>query len=175
MKPAIVRFDNNLTSYIQGIPHINGFMNAVTLLGDPFLIVLIGLGGMAYAGLNQVPRLGVAFGSALFVYALGGLLKEFIHRTRPDTVYVTAMKFKSYSFPSAHALGSLLVFGMLAYLARQHLPAPWDMVVPVMLGVLIFLIGVSRVYLGAHYPTDVLGGWILGGLALFLIIKYVFR
>lgn len=150
-------------------------MNGVTLLGDPVLIVSLGVFGMVYGWLKSRPYLANAFGAAMLSYAFGGLLKEFVHRTRPDTVYVTAMKFKSYSFPSAHALGATVIFGLLAYLAYRNLPAPWNVVLPILLTGLIFLIGVSRVYLGAHYPTDVIGGWILGGVALFLITKYSLR
>lgn len=150
-------------------------MNAVTLLGDPLLIIAAGFSAIIYGWIKDSTVLVRASSTALLVYAFGALIKEFVHRTRPDTVYVTAMKFKSFSFPSAHALGSMLMFGIIAYLAYQHLSAPWNMIVPALLGLLIFLIGVSRVYLGAHYPTDVIGGWLLGGAALFLIIKFILK
>lgn len=175
MKSAIVRFDTSLTTAVQGIPHINGIMNGVTLLGDPILIIAIGVFGVIYGLLKNSQPLTSAFGWSMVVYAIGWFLKEFIHRTRPDTVYVTSMKFKSYSFPSAHALGSIVIFGILGYLAYKHLSAPWNIVIPFLLGALVFFIGLSRVYLGAHYPSDVIGGWVLGALALFLIIRYCLR
>lgn len=150
-------------------------MNAVTVLGDPILIVLIGLAGVTYGLARSNPLLTNAFAVAMAAYAFSGLLKEFIHRTRPDTVYVTTMKFKSYSFPSAHAFGSVVIYGLLAYLAYQNLPAPWNIIIPAVLLPIVIAIGISRVYLGAHYPTDVIGGWLLGAAALFLILKYVLK
>lgn len=150
-------------------------MSAVTHLGDPWLMVLIGFAGMAYGWIKDISYVSNAFAMAMAAYAFSGLLKEFIHRTRPDTVYVTAMKFKSYSFPSAHAFGSMVVYGLLAYFAYNYLPAPWNLLAVVGLFIIIFLVSVSRVYLGAHYPTDVIGGWILGLAALLLIIKYILR
>lgn len=173
MKPLIVRFDTSVTSTVQNIPHINGFMNGVTLLGDPILIIALGLAGIVYGWLKNSSSLANAFVVAMLVYAFGGLLKEFIHRTRPDTVYVTAMKFKSYSFPSAHALGATVIFGLLAYFAYRNMPVPWNVVAPLLLLGIIFLVGASRVYLGAHYPSDVIGGWLLGAAALFLVVKYI--
>lgn len=150
-------------------------MNSITLLGEPVLIVSIGFAAMAYGWIKNMPYLTVGFGAAMIAYAIGGILKEFIHRSRPDTVYVTTMRFKSYSFPSAHAMGAILIYGLLAYLAYQHLPSPWNITIPVLLSIFIVLVGLSRVYLGAHYPSDVVGGWLLGGLALLLIIKYAFK
>jgi undecaprenyl-diphosphatase len=175
VKPAIVRFDTSLTSAIQSLPHINAFMNGVTLLGSPILIITIGFLGIGYGLVKDVRYLTTAFSWTMIVYLLGWFLKEFIHRTRPDTVYVTAMKFKSYSFPSAHALGSILIFGIFAYLGYKHLASPWNIIAPLFLGMIVFLIGISRVYLGAHYPSDVIGGWILGGLSLFLIIHFCLK
>jgi undecaprenyl-diphosphatase len=83
------------------------------------------------------------------------------------------MKIHSYSFPSGHAFGAMVFYGLWAYLAYKYLPHPWNITVAAILAVLIVLIGVSRVYLGAHFPSDVIGGWLLGGLFLVCIIKFI--
>jgi undecaprenyl-diphosphatase len=83
------------------------------------------------------------------------------------------MKIKSYSFPSGHAYGGMVIYGLLAYLAYKHLPHPWNLLSALLLGMLIIVIGVSRVYLGAHFPSDVAVGWLLGAITLALILIFI--
>jgi membrane-associated phospholipid phosphatase len=88
-------------------------------------------------------------------------------------MYVAHMRIHSYSFPSGHSFGATVFYGLLAYLAWSRLPHPWNLLVVLLLVLLIILVGLSRVYLGAHFPSDVVVGWLLGGLSLFVIIKYI--
>lgn len=95
---------------------------------------------------------------------LGAIIKLFVRRERPPTVYAEAMRIKSYSFPSSHAFGSMVAGGYCLKLALQY-----DILgLAAAMACLIVLIGVSRVHLGAHYPSDVLAGWVLGALLLVL-------
>lgn len=141
---------------------------AFTNLGSPMLMFLLGLAGAAFLWRRR-PRTmlavwAVAFTSA-FIIDRG--LKEIVHRARPPfgTVYLHG---QSFSFPSGHALLSMVAYGMLAY----ALPIVWPRLRPHRIliwcggGAMIFLIGVSRVYLGVHYPSDVLAGSLLGALIL---------
>jgi membrane-associated phospholipid phosphatase len=66
---------------------------------------------------------------------------------------------ETYAFPSGHANTSFVFWGYLALLLRRRL-------ITVISAVMILLIGLSRIYLGQHWPTDVLGGWLIGGLLL---------
>lgn len=168
-------FDNGLSRYIKSIPEASTpFFNTITFLGDPIVVVAAALIGAGVAFMQNHTLVGKAFLLTIVASGInGGLLKNFIHRTRPDTVYVTNMRFDSFSFPSGHSFGSFLLYGLLAYLGAKYLPYPFNIVSVLSAGILIFLIGVSRVYLGAHYPTDVIGGWILAAITLWLIIKYV--
>jgi undecaprenyl-diphosphatase len=95
-------------------------------------------------------------------HALSYLLKEVYHRERPDVVpHLTYVN--SHSFPSGHSLSSSVIYLTMAALLAQSAPRRRDKiyVMAVAFG-LTFLIGASRVFLGVHYPTDVLAGWSAG-------------
>ncbi len=169
MQLLINSADARLTAWIQALPAwLRPLMEFATLVGQPVAV------GAALAVMGAVcwyqGRRAWAYASAAAIAGvlIGNLLKLLFHRTRPDT-YVPFL-LHSYSFPSGHATASFIGYGLMAWLAAKHLPGPWCVIVPVALGLLILLIGLSRVYLGAHYPTDVLGGWVFGAIVLGLII-----
>ncbi|HEX7063477.1 MAG TPA: phosphatase PAP2 family protein [Bacillales bacterium] len=114
--------------------------------------------------------------AALFIYNLIGvrllnwLLKSVFARPRPDLEHLIQVSY--YSFPSGHAMNSTAFFGFLAFLFHHRLKRKGNQTAPVWIiaCLLILLIGLSRVYLGVHYPMDVLGGFLAGGSWLFLTL-----
>lgn len=97
------------------------------------------------------------------------LLKELFARPRPEGEHLTYAA--GYSFPSGHAMISIAFYGFLAYLALRLLPGRTGKALAVILGVLVFLIGISRIYLNVHYFSDVLAGFLMGGFILFIFIR----
>jgi undecaprenyl-diphosphatase len=94
--------------------------------------------------------------------ALNELLKLAFARPRPDLVYQATRVFTS-SFPSAHAeLSAITYLTIAALLARTQSSFRIRLYFIVVAAFLTTLIGISRIYLGVHYPTDVLGGWCVG-------------
>jgi membrane-associated phospholipid phosphatase len=172
---AIDRFDKELTKTIQSLPEaFHPWMSLASFFGEPVIISLVALFTAGVAWRQHQVKVAQGFIAGLAACGVAGVLKYFVHRTRPHTMYVRHMRFKTYSFPSGHSFASLLIYGLLAYLAFQHLPSPWSWIVVALFSVLIFTVGVSRVYLGAHFPTDVIAGWILAAISLLLIIKFFF-
>lgn len=107
----------------------------------------------------------VAVVSALLTHPL----KALIGRPRPDTAIVVPVPH-DMGFPSGHAAFAMLLFGMLIWLVWQHVEdrrAKWGLTGALTL--LILGVGLSRVYLGVHWPSDVLGGYLFGVSVLALL------
>jgi membrane-associated phospholipid phosphatase len=92
---------------------------------------------------------------------LNNVLKDLFQRTRPAPV-VGLIPAQSFSFPSGHAMVSMAFYSFLAYLSWRILRGWLRWVVTVAFLVLVLLIGLSRLYLGVHYLTDVVAGYIAG-------------
>lgn len=171
MKHFVRRFDTNLNDMVASWPAgLKPFFLAITSLGDPIITIIIGGGVIAYGYFQANLRLALAGAMVWVVLAMGSILKLLFGRARPLTEYVQNMHFPTHSFPSGHASGAAIAYGLLAYLAWHLLPQPWNYLVTTFLVIVIVLVGLSRVYLGAHYPSDVAAGWLLGALGLLIII-----
>ncbi len=110
--------------------------------------------------------------TAIFCACFQRFIKSIFHRARPDVALHLIVQ-GGYSFPSGHSLTGLLFYGMFILLIRHKLLSIDNKriltqknrtianMLTVLLSLLIFLIGFSRIYLGVHFPTDVIGGWSL--------------
>jgi undecaprenyl-diphosphatase len=110
---------------------------------------------------------------AILSFAINPVLKFLVDRPRPteDMVIIWGDP-AGMGFPSGHAIGAMVIFGVPYYLAPMVMS--WSKIVPWMrysFVTLIILIGISRVYLGAHWPSDVLDGFLAGGIMLYLLIQ----
>ncbi len=133
----------------------------------------IGSGIALYGYLQSNLRLALSGLAVWLTLGIGSIIKLLIGRDRPLTEYSTNLYLQTNSFPSGHSSGSAIAYGLLAYLAWHLLPQPWNYIATALLVLLIILIGISRVYLGAHFPSDVAAGWLLGGAALCIVIFIV--
>ena len=137
-------------------------MKLCTTLGSPGALALVSLllfvvlyaqGRRVEDGLLVVSMAG----AALLVMAM----KTFFRRPRPVPFYGLAVP-ASWSYPSGHATASLCFFAALAIIGTGRVSGRWRVVVWSACGGAALLVGVSRVYLGVHWPSDVLGGWLTG-------------
>jgi undecaprenyl-diphosphatase len=105
------------------------------------------------------------------------LVKQLVARPRPPG-FANGELGVVYSYPSGHVLESVAIFGIIAVLVwRSSLPKAIRLIVPLVFSVIVGFVAVARVAVGAHYPSDVLGGFLagIGFLALFVIATELLR
>lgn len=112
------------------------------------------------------------FSNLIIITVLNQLLKRILQRPRPTDFRI--IEETGYSFPSGHSMVSMAFYGYLIYLIYKYVEnryVKWISIV--LLSILIFAIGVSRIYLGVHYTSDVLGGFLVSISYLILFISTV--
>lgn len=173
---AYFGWDLTLAQRIQAVtlPGFDSLMNAISLLGDgwiPWLLVISA--GLVLMGIGLRIEAIITVAGAALGLPLNRLLKVLIGRPRPsDALIHVAGKFSYESFPSGHVVFFVEFFGFLFFLAYVLLKPGWLRYPSlIILGLLIALVGVSRVYLGAHWPSDVAGAYLAGGIWLMLMIE----
>jgi len=143
------------------------FMTEVSRWGSPWFLSLVGAVVMIYTGLVRRH-----FWDAVLVPTalLGGIilnetLKSLFHRQRPVLPHL--VNVSGFSFPSGHAMMSFIFYGMLIYLVWLNFRNKFFRLAMTILFTAVFLlIGISRIYLGVHYPSDVLAGFAAGSFWL---------
>jgi undecaprenyl-diphosphatase len=172
MRSSLHRFDQAVTHWVVSAfgQSFRPFFEFMTMLGDPIAIGIVSAAiiGAGYRTSNM--RLALSGAVIPGTLLVGALLKLLFERARPVTEYAMSMKIHTFSFPSGHSSGSTIAYGLLAYFALMKLPTPWNVIGMLVLAVIPVFVGLSRVYLGAHFPTDVVAGWILGLIALAVVI-----
>ena len=151
-------------------PWLNQLMRGLTWLGSFWCLAVVVVAVLLWPGSRfGVRDKSVFLGLGLSEGLLNSFLKFWFGRPRPGEDYAPMVEEKYFSFPSGHSMGSLCVYGFLAYLLCRHFPR-WRW--PVRLGatLLVTTVGVSRIYLAAHYPGDVVGGFAAGIPCLFLAL-----
>ena len=142
-------------------PSLNWAAWSISLLGAEVLAALmVGLLGV----LAWQRRWGSVVGLLLTVVGaqmLNNVLKDWFHRTRPAPVE-GLIPAQAFSFPSGHAMVAAAFYLFVGYLAWRLLAGRWRIICAALLVTVAFLIGLSRLYLGVHYLTDVVAGYIAG-------------
>ncbi len=162
----------------QSIVNLRGSGGAVislfiTHLGDVLSITILSVILMLWLVLRLRLVQAIIFSAGMI---FSGLFTQFLKlsfsRPRPD--FFSSLPQDGFSFPSGHALGTIVFFGFLLFIILENNYRQWiKSVFKIALPLLILAIGFSRVYLGTHWISDVFAGWLIGGLILILMIKLV--
>ncbi len=152
-------------------------MRGVSALGESWTaMTLIGIVSFFFLVRRRYLEAGFMAATASN-FLITSLIKVLVARPRPPDFSLNPadmfLMVNQYSFPSGHVLFFVVFFGFIAYLAYLHGSGRVRMMVITVCGTLILLIGPSRIYVGAHWASDVMGSYCIGGLWLvFLILLY---
>jgi len=150
-------------------PFLDRFFSFLTIFGSGYFIIGAFLILAIFLARQRRRKAAVAVfltlvGSGLLLY----LFKDFFSRPRP---FGCLSSKDCFSFPSGHATIAFYFYGMLFYLIVRFIKlkkiAVW--LLGLGLTILIFLVALSRIYLGYHFPTDIIGGFLLGGVFLLVV------
>lgn len=159
--------DKPLAALVAKLPaKVSPFMVFASFIAAPPAIAAILFAVVGIAAVSGNTQLLSSVLLLLLFSPLAEISKFITRRHRPETLYVERMRFKTYSFPSGHSYISALVFGFFAILTSAWGPYGW--LISLLLICSILIVGISRIYLGAHFPSDVIAGWIFGGTMQFV-------
>ncbi len=168
------RFDDAVAMPIQNSrsPILTDVMVVITWMGDRTAYIIFGVSLFVFFYFRY-RSLIFPIQTSIVLLVAGGLnrwLKGLIDRPRPEALHL--IEAGSMSFPSGHAMSSIAFFGFLIYLVWRLISTAWiRWLISILLTLLILLIGFSRVYLGVHYPSDILAGYAAGGACLAVFIS----
>jgi len=168
---SLLPFDRAISDELQYVPGGRFYVPIAHLLALSVIEYALLFGAAAYAWRAGDRLLAVSVVFVLLARALNTPLKEIIDRPRPDSSDMLIREpAGGFGFPSGHASWAVLVYGYAAIVAARHAPR-WLAAATVVLALaVIALIGWDRVYDGAHWPSDVLGGYATGATLLLLAI-----
>jgi undecaprenyl-diphosphatase len=165
-------FDKTFGQFVQSFrsPLLTEIAVNLTALGSASVLAVYAL--LAYAAVfGARDRVGFMHLTLAFVgaFLLPELLKDYFERERPDAL-LHLVPVRTLSFPSGHAFGAAACYATFAFFFARFVPR-WsaELFCYVLAGLIVLVIGMTRVYLGVHYPTDVLAGMAAGGAWAFFL------
>jgi len=172
---SMIAVDLAIKNFISQAAFPTRVFQYITEAGSAAYLALLAFILLVVAGKNRQLKPGLTLaGGLLLVYLAVHVIKELMQRARPLGQVLTWAP--GYSFPSGHSACSMFVYGFLIYwIFRQEWPKIYKYLSAAVLGLLIALIGFSRIYLNAHYASDVLAGYILGFIGIAAAVKILRR
>ncbi|MFD0696925.1 phosphatase PAP2 family protein [Paenibacillus sp. GCM10027628] len=175
--PWVAKLDSSIISSIQGseAPWLTAVMKCFTFIGSTPIVILLSIVAMVFLYKVLHHRLELTFfvsiiaGTAIF----NQVLKLIFQRQRPSLHRL--IEETGYSFPSGHSMEAFALYASLAFLLWRHISTRRGRTAVVIFSVaMILLIGISRIYLGVHYPSDVVGAYFASGF-WFALSVWIFQ
>lgn len=166
-------FDLLIMNKISSLRHpvLDSIFQFITFWGSPKAFISLGLIILVLLIYKRNILGAIYLNLCLIVtWLVMSFLKDFFARPRPSGEALTIAT--GMSFPSGHSMLSIAFYGFLAYLLAQRVRSEKiRQLIWLISSIFIFLIGVSRIYLNVHYPTDIIAGFLFGALFLIAFIK----
>ena len=146
---------------------ITGFVKMITWCGSATCLILLTIVLFAFI---KNKKTGILIGTNLVIITiLNQIFKFILQRPRPTEFRI--IDETGYSFPSGHSSTTMCFYGILIYLVLHYAKSDfWRYFLTILFGGWIFMVGISRLWLGVHYPVDVIAGMFLGFLLVNLYI-----
>lgn len=174
-RQRIVQFDHKVISFIQSFetPILTQIMKLFTFIGSfPAVLVIVLLAAFFLYRVFEHRTELLLFGTVVVgTPIINFFLKQFFQRVRPD--FHRLIEIGGYSFPSGHAMNAFALYSILTFLFWRHIPNRMGRTILILISSLfILMIGISRIYLGVHFPSDIIGGYFASGLWLTIAIWF---
>lgn len=170
----IQKFDDAVFSFVSQFrcPALTYLFKFFSFLCSIYFLVILTIGMMLF---TKNKKKGFYIGlNVLLCFSLNQIFKFSFARDRP--VAINLIVENGYSFPSGHSMVSLAFYGFLIYLiAHKKMKRKRKVLYCSLLSLLVFLIGISRIYLGVHFASDVLAGFALSMSYLILYIQFFYK
>ncbi len=168
-------FDNFIYNIVTNKMSANlTFINkCFTFLGSTLFIIILTTFFFLFFLYKKKSNCSFIVASVVIISTiLNNVVKLVIKRKRPEVLALVIEK--SYSFPSGHTMASVTLYGILLYLTyKSNLNKNVKIILSGLLTIIPLLVGLSRIYLGAHYATDVIGGMLLSLSLLIIFCHYI--
>ncbi|MGG3495725.1 phosphatase PAP2 family protein [Peribacillus simplex] len=173
-----LKFDEVVIALVQGLesPLLTSIMKFFTYIGSTSALIILSLFILFFLYKVLKHRLELILFSAVIIGSplLNLMVKLFFRRARPDLHRL--IDIGGYSFPSGHAMNAFSLYSILTFLLWRHITAKWARVLLILFSMsMILSIGISRIYLGVHYPSDIIAGYLAGGFWIAISIWFFQR
>ena len=164
----IIGLDNSFYLFLNSFENneLTTVVKIITYLGSSYVLIFLAVISLFFIKKNEKYKL-ISINLVLS-FLTNQLLKRVFRRSRP--LFKHLVKEKGFSFPSGHAMVSFCFYGLIIYYIHKS-NLKYKKIYEVLLSIVIIIIGLTRIYLGVHYFSDIVGGFVFGLLYLLLFIR----